>query len=1152
MGKKRCKRWNSCLLWFAASVGALCLSVSQAIGNGDQNIEINFSNANPHLTSDINLDRKLILVSTLDGKLSALDVKEEVKLLWSVPADSRPLLSSSISKLEIMHDGVPTRYIPSLNGGLYRYDGDSIEAVPLSAETLLSSTFKLADNTMMIGGKDLVTYGLDPHTGQVRYVCGVKGCRTFGEQVTNEEDLLVVNRQTQTVRAVDSRSGSEKWNFSVGEHELTYIKGQRQVLSGNHGDVEDDATDDVTCDLEDEDTDPISDMEKFSSSVKIVVPEGMIVGVNPDNMQAVTWQYKFKSPVSSVWLLYKGELQEIDMFGSNNIPALSSFVPGEQPIHPPLLYVGMHDKQLYVQPSAKMQEKMSESAEKFRQDQLPGTCQRENVDIPRVAWKPYLNTAHWRTPAMNNERPQITSEPRYTDMDQCEDGDNALVIWHENYPFDNGFYLYPEFTSSISVDEDHADNKSERNHSHESTVYEEVMSVPVTLWNWWKEVIAISIVTSVVIHVILGRVHKAHAAITQSLSGSQSQDCLDTKENENNNNSNPPSRQNSDEYISRYASDFDHIQVLGHGGFGVVFEATNKVDECHYAIKRITLPNSDGAKEKVMREVKALAKLDHVGIVRFYHAWIESPPPGWQEDKDEKFEYAEGVTSPSALTQYTRSPSPVQKGSPGTYGFNAVRDKGKDRANTPENVNPSPLDLLKNPFGDNLLEMSESEIKRGGSEEFSVHNVSESRWGIEDSLSFSNHPSPWGNIDDDESGSFSCGMGTPNSVGVHIDDSVDIEFRSSGDELSYTNSEHTQNIPVSDKLSHVAGNSYSVPLEDTNSSFQIVFEDSGCGDKSSKGSADDVRVDINNSHSEASIDSHFSCSTGKCKLSSSAGSKCFCPKMNSRTHHRTNSRSHSRSNSKTHSRTNSRSYVRDPANFTLETEGKTPGEQDSKVDRLHKPKLYLYIQMQLCKRETLKDWLASNTLNRDRHIVLDMFDQIVCAIEYVHDCGLMHRDLKPSNIFFSLDGVIKMGDFGLVTAQPEEQNDGAFGGNPYKKHTAQVGTQLYMSPEQTSGKVYSHKVDIYSLGVILFEMLYPFATQMERVSTLLKVRQQIFPERFTREMKHEADFVKWLLSPKPEDRPSAKEILSSDLLKDFENRRMPRRFRTRTVSQNSS
>lgn len=40
-----------------------------------------------------------------------------------------------------------------------------------------------------------------------------------------------------------------------------------------------------------------------------------------------------------------------------------------------------------------------------------------------------------------------------------------------------------------------------------------------------------------------------------------------------------------------------------------------------------------------MREVKALAKLDHVGIVRYFHTWIESPPPGWQEEKDLKLEY---------------------------------------------------------------------------------------------------------------------------------------------------------------------------------------------------------------------------------------------------------------------------------------------------------------------------------------------------------------------------------------------------------------------------------------------------------------------------------------------------------------------------------
>lgn len=73
---------------------------------------------------------------------------------------------------QITRNGMPTRLIPSLNGGLYQYDGESIEAVPMTADTLLSSSNKLNERMMMVGGKDQVSYGVNPATGQV----GVMWC----------------------------------------------------------------------------------------------------------------------------------------------------------------------------------------------------------------------------------------------------------------------------------------------------------------------------------------------------------------------------------------------------------------------------------------------------------------------------------------------------------------------------------------------------------------------------------------------------------------------------------------------------------------------------------------------------------------------------------------------------------------------------------------------------------------------------------------------------------------------------------------------------------------------------------------------------------------------------------------------------------------
>ena len=103
------------------------------------------------------------------------------------------------------------------------------------------------------------------------------------------------------------------------------------------------------------------------------------------------------------------------------------------------------------------------------------------------------------------------------------------------------------------------------------------------------------------------------------------------------------------------------MQCLGRGGFGVVFEAKNRIDESNYAVKRIRLPRLEDGRKKVMREVKILAKLDHKNIVRYFNTWLERPPPGWQEEQDEWWKRAaKEAQSPMSGTDFVSTTAPSE------------------------------------------------------------------------------------------------------------------------------------------------------------------------------------------------------------------------------------------------------------------------------------------------------------------------------------------------------------------------------------------------------------------------------------------------------------------------------------------------------------
>jgi serine/threonine-protein kinase len=182
-----------------------------------------------------------------------------------------------------------------------------------------------------------------------------------------------------------------------------------------------------------------------------------------------------------------------------------------------------------------------------------------------------------------------------------------------------------------------------------------------------------------------------------------------------------------------------------------------------------------------------------------------------------------------------------------------------------------------------------------------------------------------------------------------------------------------------------------------------------------------------------------------------------------------------------------------------------------------------YIAMEFLDGRTLKELLVRNGPT-PIPIAIDYARQILGALSFAHRNGIVHRDIKPHNIVVGSDGRLKVTDFGIARSGASQMTEAG----------SIVGTAQYLSPEQARGAPVDPRSDLYSLGIVLYEMLtgkVPF-TGDTPVEIAMKHLSQVPepPSELRPEVPHDLDAVVMrALAKDPEQRYASAEEMDADL-----------------------
>ncbi len=202
-----------------------------------------------------------------------------------------------------------------------------------------------------------------------------------------------------------------------------------------------------------------------------------------------------------------------------------------------------------------------------------------------------------------------------------------------------------------------------------------------------------------------------------------------------------------------------------------------------------------------------------------------------------------------------------------------------------------------------------------------------------------------------------------------------------------------------------------------------------------------------------------------------------------------------------------------------------------------------FIVSEYINGKTLREVFIEKTLSLSE--VLDVSIQIANALGAAHDARLIHRDIKPENIMIRPDGFVKVLDFGLAKLV-EQKNKSILGLDEStfeKNQTAKgmiMGTVNYMSPEQAKGEVVDERTDIFSLGVVMYEMIAgktPFtgSSMVETLANLMNAEPQLLSS-FAANLPDElSGIVSKMLCKNKEERYQTAKALLIDLKNAHQN-----------------